>query len=125
MSALALTIPGEPVAKERPRMNRTTGNVYTPKKTRDAEKDLGWALKLAGARVDASSRYGVYLTFRVSKKIDIDNALKLVLDAGNGIVWKDDIQVDEVSIRVVRNCKPSSVGTDIAIVPLPIRKAGP
>lgn len=119
MPAIAVCIPGEPVAKERPRMNRITGNVYTPKNTKAAEEAVGWALKLCGARVDPTSRFGVYLTFRVTnKRWDLDNGIKLVLDAANGIVWKDDSQVDELSVRVERGCAISKTGTDIAIIPI-------
>ena len=44
---LVVGIPGEPVAKGRPRFNGKTGTVYTPTKTRSAEKAIAWEAKRA------------------------------------------------------------------------------
>ncbi|MBH6887685.1 RusA family crossover junction endodeoxyribonuclease, partial [Clostridioides difficile] len=37
-----LVIDGEPVGKERPRMNSITKRIYTPNKTRDYEELIKW-----------------------------------------------------------------------------------
>ncbi len=87
-----IVIPGEPVAKGRPRFTKN-GGVYTPKKTLDAESDIGWALKAECREVDAVSRFSVSLEFWTKKRADIDNLAKLVLDAANGVIWADDSQV--------------------------------
>ena len=40
--AQTVTIPGEPVGKGRPRFNRRTGRPFTPAKTVEFEKRIGW-----------------------------------------------------------------------------------
>ena len=47
---------------------------------------------------------GVFAVFFCEsfQRRDVDNMLKLILDALNGVVWKDDAQVTEVSGRVAR-----------------------
>lgn len=90
-------------SKQRPRLGRG-GNVYTPKKTLEAEMAVGWQFKQAnrGHRVDADSAFGVALTFHGAREgQDVDNMTKLVLDGLNGVCWKDDRQVVEIHARKV------------------------
>lgn len=54
-------------------------------------------------RVDARSRFGVKLTFATASFAkDLDNFVKIVLDALSKYVWADDQQVDELVARVYR-----------------------
>ena len=106
------TIPGEPVAKGRPRMTRT-GRAYTPSKTRLYEahiQDL-WRAKSAPTLptgqplmvfVDAyfSVPKSVSKKQRMQmegaphiKKPDADNVAKAVLDALNGLAFDDDSRI--------------------------------
>lgn len=107
----AVTIPGEPIAKGRPRFGN--GRTYTPKATLEAEEHVGWLMKATGAQVDASSRFHVGIVVKSKKaKADLDNILKLILDAGNGVIWNDDSQV--VSFTAFRSfdlcaCGPQTV----------------
>lgn len=39
-------------------------------------------------------------------KPDIDNILKFILDAGNGLLWKDDKQIAVVAIAKIYGLKP-------------------
>ena len=108
-------VPGEPRGKGRPRFSKT-GHTYTDSETRAYEnkivayyrKQLGafrWpdsALisveitahypipKSATKAATAAMREGTILP---SRKPDIDNVLKVVLDALNGVAYKDDSQV--------------------------------
>lgn len=90
-------------SKQRPRFGRG-GNVYTPKRTLEAEMAVGWRFKQAarGHRVDGDSAFGVLLTFHGAREgQDVDNMTKLVLDGLNGVCWKDDRQVVEIHARKV------------------------
>lgn len=99
-------IPIEPEAKGRPRFSRRSGHVYTPQNTREYE----YRLKTHFAQykhvfIDTyNSPLKIHVHFFLSKPIsvkrdypsvrpDIDNYLKAVLDAMNGIVFKDDGQI--------------------------------
>jgi Holliday junction resolvase RusA-like endonuclease len=92
------------VPKGRPRFNSTTGKVYTPRKTIDCEDNLRWFfVRQKVEKIPACCPIYVDLSFcylnkRNSKKPpqgrpDVDNLAKLVLDAGNGILWDDDSQI--------------------------------
>lgn len=101
-----VTHPGDPATKRRPRLGRG-GNTYTPAETRAAEDALGWTLKLHGFRgePDEHGQYVVACRFytRTRRRSDLDNMIKLVLDACNGIVWADDHQVVELAASVRRS----------------------
>ena len=104
-----VVIPMKPVAKERPRAGM--GHVYTPRKTKEAERIIGYTVKSC---MKASCipmfekealRVTVEFTFATPDKKkqdtpkrtrpDIDNLGKTVLDALNGVAFKDDGQVSE------------------------------
>ena len=42
-------------------------------------------------------------------KPDIDNLLKFVMDAGNGVLWKDDRQVHQVQMKKIYGLSPETV----------------
>lgn len=95
---------GVPESKARPRF-ASSGNVYTPAKTRQYETALGWLMKVGvtGRAPDAQRRYALRCIFyRPNRqRIDCDNLLKAVSDAATGVVWKDDSQVVEVIGKLV------------------------
>lgn len=80
--------------KERPRMGKH-GQFYTPKGTRDSEDDIRACIleRLDGKRPDTSGRFGVAIEL-VGQPGDIDNLGKTLLDAGQGLLWDNDEQVD-------------------------------
>lgn len=101
-------VPGEPVSKSRARYNGQGPKVraYTPTSSAEAETVVAWRYRQTlggGAQVDDRSGYGLACTFYVEKRQrrDVDNMIKLVADALNGVAWADDSQVTEVSGRVV------------------------
>lgn len=113
------TIAGNPVTKARARFY--ADKVYTPKKTRLAEQALQWALKAACAheepnRVDDLGLSAIFYT-RTKQRCDVDNFLKLLMDACTGIIWGDDLQVTEVSGKVVRGDEHPRI--DVLIYRLP------
>ena len=106
-------IPGTPGAKGRPRFNRKTGRTWTPAKTVKYETYLkqAMALQMQDLGLDpidapvkvvvvfympepktmAKKRKGRGLPH--SKRPDLDNLLKAVLDAMNEVVVKDDSRI--------------------------------
>lgn len=99
---VTFTIEGEPVAKERPRFCRKTGRTYTPKKTQDFEKFVGWcaAQQMRGISI-MTGEIACRLTFWVCGTTkDCDNMVKAVLDGLNGVAWVDDSQVKSMAASI-------------------------
>jgi Holliday junction resolvase RusA-like endonuclease len=112
---MRLVIPVEPTAKGRPRVVRGKNGhsvTYTPDKTVNAEERIRWHLREHGVRPFAEKvALTVSLTFWVQKpktakktaqpvtRPDLDQYVKLVLDACNGFLWHDDSQVVEIIAR--------------------------
>ena len=105
------TILGDPVGKQRPRIGKQ--GAYTPKKTRDYEKRVRWCFQDAGGyllhgaiEIRITAYYPIpksepkYMKremlagiVRPTKRPDLDNIAKIILDALNGVAYKDDAQV--------------------------------
>ena len=120
---IRLSIPLEPVPKGRPRVAFTNGKVrtYTPERTLQAEYDLRLYLmkhrdKMFEAHVPVKMSVTFYRTkpkwcpkgmtkaeWKVStlpsRKSDLDNFLKLLLDGMNGILVADDAQITTLTAR--------------------------
>lgn len=106
---LKIFILGAPRGKQRARSGQ--GRHYTPKETVDAERLIAWAAKKAmageplfdgpvGIDIDAVFDYPASWSKRrrenthwKTSKPDVDNIAKLVCDALNGVVWRDDSQL--------------------------------
>lgn len=121
-------IPGEPVAKGRPKLSRY--GTYTPKKTKEYEEHIkqewrknGYKEPLKGA-VAVSIRFcrGIQksgskavktakLTGKVKPTVkpDLDNYIKAVLDGLNGLAWVDDSQIVNISATKEYSMKPETV----------------
>ncbi|MBR2744992.1 MAG: RusA family crossover junction endodeoxyribonuclease [Clostridia bacterium] len=122
-------VPGKIVGKGRPRLNTYTGSVYTPTKTKDYETLVEQYFLLKYPRfkpfegrvqVDISAFFEVPKSAKKSekelmlenkinptKKPDIDNIVKIILDAMNGIAFKDDIQITKLSVEKTYSEKES------------------
>ena len=112
---------GKIVGKERPRVNLYSGMVYTPTKTKDYETLVQQYFKMKYPNVtELTGRVGIdivaYLSIPKStpkknipdmldnkvsptKKPDIDNIAKSILDAMNKFIIHDDNQVSKISIE--------------------------
>lgn len=115
-------IAGDPISKQRPRFQiHKSGRVYTPKDTKEAERAIAWGIKAANRQLfmDEDSLFGVRAIFycRDYQRKDVDNMMKLVLDACNGFIWKDDAQVAEIAGMVLRGERESKTEILIYIVP--------
>jgi Holliday junction resolvase RusA-like endonuclease len=118
---IAFTVLGRPYGKGRPRGTKA-GHFFTPRATTLAENEVRAAWERAGAvRLEGPLQLRINLFierpkghFKTSgdlnatglrnplpagQKPDVDNALKLVMDALNTRAWKDDVQVVQVAIR--------------------------
>jgi Holliday junction resolvase RusA-like endonuclease len=115
------TVLGAPRGKERPRAAKLRDRtvVYTPKKTRDYEREIATAY-LTQCRGMFSGAVSVTICayfqipkstsrkrvlemivdeIKPTKKPDADNIAKAVCDALNGIAYKDDSQVVDLTVR--------------------------
>ena len=99
---LSVTVPGEPVPKGRARLGR--GRTYTPAATMEVEQRFGWAFRAAHVVRNDCDDLGLRVTFRAStrQRRDLDNCVKLLCDAANGIVWRDDAQVTRIEAEMIR-----------------------
>jgi crossover junction endodeoxyribonuclease RusA len=97
MIALAtLTVPGEPVAKGRPRVTRK-GHAYTPKSTVAFEALVAAAWD-AEPRPDLPSCVRLDVTFYLGthRRVDVDNLAKAAADALNTRAYDDDWRIHEL-----------------------------
>lgn len=107
MRETTIVIDGEPMGKERPRFTRQ-GHTYTPEKTRKYEREVikAWnnREKFSGAlyvKIEAFMKISQRCkTLRPTKKPDIDNIAKIIMDGLNKVAWDDDKQV--VDLRVIK-----------------------
>ncbi len=112
---------GKVVGKERPRVNSYTGIVYTPNKTKDYEMLVQQSFKIKYPRVKMiETRCEVEIIAYLSipkatskalreemlenkisptKKPDVDNIAKSILDSMNKFVFKDDNQVSRITVE--------------------------
>jgi len=126
---MKFTVPGNPTGKGRPRV--TKNGTYTPQKTKDYQK------KVATIAVIESDNYftsdeplvaTILCYYPIPKsmpkykrkmieegtlypivKPDIDNVAKAILDALNGVIYKDDNQIVELHIKKLYSDNPRVV----------------
>lgn len=118
-------IPGECVPKGRPRFTRRS-HAYTPAKTKLYEKQVKEYLIAQGAKPsDKPLEVWIYVYKQplkswskkliaratrglvlASKRPDVDNYAKSILDASNGLLFNDDKQV--VSLHVIKAYAPKA-----------------
>ena len=127
---IEFTVPGDPRGKGRPRFSRVGKftKTYTDPKTRMYEEKIASAARLATfPHEPLETPVAVYMEINVPiptsyskkrkeacllgfempcKKPDIDNCAKGVLDAMNGIIYKDDVQVIRLSLQKHYSTEP-------------------
>lgn len=93
-----ITVPGAPYSKSRPRFSRHGGRAYHDPKDKVAEQSTAVYLKATVRQQFTGNVALACLFFRPDRqRIDADNLLKHVCDAGNGILWVDDCQCTAIS----------------------------
>lgn len=111
-----------PIAKERPRTfhGPRGSRTVTPERTKAAEEHLSWSMRLAmkGRAPLAGNLAMVCVFYRPDRRrIDGDNMLKLVCDAGNlARMWGDDCQITTKLARI--ELDKERPRTEIAIGPM-------
>lgn len=136
---IAFTVPGDPRPLLRARSRRGGGKPYDPEENRIAKDGVIYAFRAVHTGPPESRPVRVSLTFRFARpldhhvardrsrpvkpntprwhaqKPDVDNLIKLVLDALTGVAWDDDVQVAWVTAR---KSWDSVDGTDVSIAVL-------
>lgn len=118
MKRVIFKIDGEPMGKGRPRFTKR-GHTYTPEKTKQYESLVGLSYRNIAKDYKFTSpvRVIVMAHFKIpkrkskkvvgdmlnghilpTKKPDVDNVAKIILDGLNGIAWEDDTQVTELVV---------------------------
>lgn len=114
-------VDGKVIGKERPRVNMNTGIVYTPGRTKDYETLVQQSFRIKYPQYEMiKNRIGIDIIayFKIpkgtsktntekmlngeispTKKPDIDNITKSILDAMNRFVIYDDNQVVKISVE--------------------------
>ena len=118
-SKVVFTIPGPAQAKQRPRINRNTGRVYTPGATTKYEKLVKESYEDNPCFEDQFISVKILFKFTVPKsynkkkrsealegiirptKADIDNYIKSVLDGLNGVAWRDDRYIYSITAEKI------------------------
>lgn len=119
MKQVIFVVKGEPKGKGRPRLNRCSGNIYTPRETANYERlvALSYSNSARGYKFTSPVKVTVkayhkppkgkskkvvedMLNGRIlpTKKPDADNVAKIVLDGLNHVAWDDDTQVVEMMV---------------------------
>ena len=114
-------VPGKIIGKGRPRLNSYTGSVYTPTRTKDYEclieqyfilkyprykpfegrvqVEINAFFEIPKSTKKVDKELMLENKLNPTKKPDIDNIVKIILDAMNGIAFKDDIQITKLNIE--------------------------
>lgn len=122
VSEIFLEVHGKPVGKGRPKFSTQTGRAYTPKQTVLAEREIRQAWREAGEQRLPDVALEILIKLYVqrpqshfkkngelstegnrhpiprNKKPDVDNALKLAMDALNSQAYKDDVQIAKATV---------------------------
>lgn len=139
LKPVSFVVPGEAVGKGRPRVSTIGGHarMFTPQKTANYETLIAMAAQQAMAgreliggpvlvemkiMVSVAASWSKKKTAEAlagdvmpTKKPDADNVLKAICDGINGIVFKDDVQVVNVSLSKRFSETP---GVSVRVVPL-------
>lgn len=113
-------IPGRPQGKARPKVNTFTHRAYTPKATKNYEATVrisymnaappGERLHIGPVQVRITAYYPIPKSWNKAKKQaaisaeilpevkpDLDNCVKAILDALNGLAYEDDASVTDLA----------------------------
>lgn len=106
---IIMVIPGNPVPLGRPRVTRY--GTFTPKRSEEAKDRIANLTKIA--LMQFPERFPLYEEFNIvaafyegvkseTHMADVDNCLKLLMDALIGVVWVDDKLVTRIEATIER-----------------------
>lgn len=140
MTEVSFWVPGPPQGKGRPRAAVIAGKprLYTPPDTAAYERLIAIQAKRAmegrqifdeAMRVDIGINHAIPASWsrkkkqeamadiiRPTVKPDIDNVIKVIFDAMNGIVWRDDVLVSDLSVS--RMYAWTEIGIKVIVRPI-------
>ena len=129
LGRLTFVVDGEPIAKGRARSTRS-GHHYTPKKTQEAEAHVRYiaqsTIGLSGYVVEKDVPLAMSCCFMLTKpksgpnskradgegctkKPDLDNLVKLVKDALNGVAYDDDSAIVKLTAEKQWSSHPCTI----------------
>lgn len=131
---MRFTVPGTPVAKGRLRFIRSTGRTYTPAATVGFEGLVAHeASRVTSTLLEGPLSVDILAVMPRPKRLlrrkdpdgliwctsrpDADNVAKAVTDALNGIAYRDDAQVVDLTVRTVYAERDGQARTEVAIRP--------
>ena len=111
-----LTVEGNPIPKGRPRV--VDSHAYTPQATRDYEALVRDAAALEWKQEPMRGSLSIHLSFYRAnrRRADLDNLMKAVVDALQGIVLFDDNQI--VTALIVKKVDRERPRVEITIIPI-------
>ena len=130
---LKLVIPGNPIAKSRPRFRRCGNFVQTYDNQAAQMKQIKQNMvDLCGNYAKQALKYSICIKFYlephgsdINKKLwgfvgctqknDIDNLIKTIFDCGNGILWDDDSKIVRIKAFKKYSDNPR---TEVTVIPL-------
>ena len=79
------------------KLYRRGTRVFKHSSAKERHEDMQWEMSSKYRGKPLTSRLAVYVkvTFPDRRRRDLDNSMKQIGDAGNGIIWEDDYQIDE------------------------------
>lgn len=82
---------------------RTTrnGGIYKKPEVKEAMEAIAWEMRAQhiGPPMKGALSVSIEVTFKGRRRHDIDNILKQLFDAGTGILWEDDNQIEELHVK--------------------------
>jgi Holliday junction resolvase RusA-like endonuclease len=119
------TIPGEPVGKQRPKASFQQKRIYTPEKTinyesfvkhcyygnphfceRQVAVEIKAYMPIPSSVSKKKQQQMLEEIIRPSKKPDLDNVVKSILDGLNGVAYTDDKQVIRITAEKFYGATP-------------------
>ena len=125
MKADVFKIDGVPMGKQRPKASFASHRIYTPSATINYENYVKFCydghhhfednpvavellifMPIPDSTSKKKRQQMIDRSIRPTKKPDIDNIIKIILDGLNGVAWNDDKQVIEVSAKKYYDTSP-------------------